>query len=257
MVRCSCNPGSNAEFKLLTLSCSGCAALASGGATSAGSVDECKVLLRELPQVRAVGSTTAIYVLAKDTGLLSNKSPRKAAAKVAELGAVIGVYKTEEQANRCMLALYAAGIEENALTIKAGHELPYEHRIDHMSARSRIWFWGRLGMLIGAAWGLLFDSVLFSIPGVEPFRMAAPLVGWVVAVLEGMVVFGCTAALAAGLASLGMARFQVATPRTEKFEFVVRVRGAAETIACARKALRECERSGLDGFVTHASVLSA
>jgi hypothetical protein len=84
---------------------------------------------------------------------------------------------------------------------------------DTNNSRYVVWFrntgdrmkhWGKLGALCGAIWGLLLDSVLFAVPGIEPVVLEGPLLSWVVAVAEGMLVFGAIGALAAALFSISI-----------------------------------------------------
>jgi hypothetical protein len=74
----------------------------------------------------------------------------------------------------------------------------------YRNAGDRIKHWGKLGALCGAIWGLLLDSALFAVPGIEPVVLAGPLLSWIVAVAEGMLVFGAIGALAAALLSVSI-----------------------------------------------------
>ena len=65
---------------------------------------------------------------------------------------------------------------------------------------------------------MLFGSAFFLIPGMGPFLIAGPLVGWVVGALEGAVVFGGLSALGAGLISLGI-------PKDSVVEYEVSLKG--------------------------------
>jgi hypothetical protein len=56
----------------------------------------------------------------------------------------------------------------------------------------------------GAFWGLLFGSAFFLVPGVGPLFVAAPLVEWIVAALEGAVATEGLTALGAGLHSISI-----------------------------------------------------
>jgi hypothetical protein len=58
--------------------------------------------------------------------------------------------------------------------------------------------------ILGGLWGLLFGSAAFTIPGLRPILGAGPLVGWIIAGLEGAVVVGGVSALGARLVSIGI-----------------------------------------------------
>lgn len=123
MAGCYVNPCSEPESKLLTLTCSGCTAPMTGEGTLTASLQQCKFLVRYIPAARLIEHSSAIYALPKYTDLPNTGLLEKPAVEVAELDAVAGVYKTEEQAKRWMLALCVAGIKENALRITAGPSL--------------------------------------------------------------------------------------------------------------------------------------
>jgi hypothetical protein len=78
---------------------------------------------------------------------------------------------------------------------------------------------------LGGLWGLLFDSALFTIPGIGPVLLAGPLVSWILAVLEGAVVFRGVSALGAGLISIGIPKHSVVQYETalkaDKFLLIV------------------------------------
>jgi len=84
---------------------------------------------------------------------------------------------------------------------------------------------GKVGAFWGGFWGLLFGSAAFAIPGLGPILVAGPLVGWIIAGLEGAAVVGGVSAVGAGLVSIGIpkdsvVKYEVAL-KTDKFVLVV------------------------------------
>jgi hypothetical protein len=66
---------------------------------------------------------------------------------------------------------------------------------------------------------------MFAIPGIGPILVAAPLVAWIVAGLEGAVVVGGVGAIGGGLASIGIPKdsilqYELAL-KTDKFLLIV------------------------------------
>jgi hypothetical protein len=121
-----------------------------------------------------------------------------------KVDSVVAVYETHEMAERAVQELQRAGIDMKTLSIAAKDTRLSEHVTGYYSAGDRMLYWGKLGAFWGALWGVLFDSALFAIPGIGPVLLAGPLVSWMVAVLEGAVVFGGLSALGAGLVSIGI-----------------------------------------------------
>ena len=77
------------------------------------------------------------------------------------------------------------------------------------NAGDRVRHWGKRGAFWGGIWGLLFGSAFFAIPGLGPILVAGPLVGWIVAGLEGAALVGGLSAVGAGLFSLGIPKDSV------------------------------------------------
>jgi hypothetical protein len=122
---------------------------------------------------------------------------------------VVAIYKTHEQAERAVKDLQGAGVEMKSLSIAAKDTHTEEQVIGYYNAGDRMKYWGKMGAFWGGFWGLLFGSAAFMIPGIGPLLVAGPLVGWIVAGLEGAVVVGGVSAAGAGLFSLGIPKDSV------------------------------------------------
>ncbi len=138
---------------------------------------------------------------------------------------MVAVYETHEEAEQAICTLQAGGVDMRTLSIAAKDTHLEEHVTGFYSAGDRMMYWGKVGAFWGAIWGLLFDSALFAIPGIGPVLLAGPLVAWVVAVLEGAVVFGGIGVLGAGLMNVGVPKSSVlqyeAAIKSDKFLLIV------------------------------------
>jgi uncharacterized membrane protein len=152
---------------------------------------------------------------------------------------VVAIYDTHEQAEKAIKVLQEAGIDMKSLSIAGRSMHTDEHVIGYYNAGDRMKYWGSVGAFWGGLWGLLFGSAAFAVPGIGPILVAGPLVGWIVAGLEGAVVVGGVSALGAGLVSIGIPKdsvikYEVAL-KTDKFLLIVH--GAPDTVYVARLVL--------------------
>jgi uncharacterized membrane protein len=159
---------------------------------------------------------------------------------------VVAIYDTHEQAERAVKALQEAGIDMKSLSIAGRDMHTDEHVVGYYNAGDRMKYWGSLGAFWGGFWGLLFGSAAFAIPGIGPILVAGPLVGWILAGLEGAAVVGGVSALGAGLVSIGIPKdsvikYEVAL-KTDKYLLIVH--GAQDAVYCARLIL-EGSREGI------------
>jgi hypothetical protein len=97
----------------------------------------------------------------------------------------------------------------------------------------------------------LFGSAAFAIPGIGPILVAGPLVGWIVAGLEGAAVVGGVSAVGAGLASIGIPKdsilkYDVAL-KTDKFVLIVH--GTPDEVTKAKDIIAGTEQSS---YTVHA-----
>ena len=123
---------------------------------------------------------------------------------MSEHNAVVGVYTSHPKAEAAVKELQNAGFDMQKLSIVGKDYHTEEHVIGYYNAGDRMQFWGKRGAFWGGLWGLLFGSAFFLIPGIGPIIVFGPLVGWIIAALEGAVVVGGLSALGAGLYSIGI-----------------------------------------------------
>src|SRR5580698_6768905 len=118
--------------------------------------------------------------------------------------AVVAIYKSHTEAETAVKELQQSGFDMKKLSIVGRDYHTDENVVGYYNTGDRMKYWGKLGAFWGGFWGLMFGSALFVIPGIGPLLMAGPIVGWIVAGLEGAVVVGGLSALGAGLYSIGI-----------------------------------------------------
>jgi len=149
---------------------------------------------------------------------------------------VVAIYETHEQAEHAIKELQEAGVDMKSLSIAAKNTHTDEHVVGYYNTGDRMKYWGKVGAFWGGFWGLLFGSAAFAIPGIGPILVAGPLVGWIIAGLEGAVVFGGASAVGAGLVSSGIPKdsilnYDVAL-KTDKYALIVH--GSQEQVEKAK-----------------------
>ena len=158
---------------------------------------------------------------------------------------VVAIYNTHEQAERAIKELQEAGVDMKSLSIAARNTHTDEHVVGYYNAGDRMKYWGKVGAFWGGFWGLLFGSAAFAIPGIGPILIAGPLVGWIIAGLEGAAVVGGVSAVGAGLVSIGIPKdcvlkYDVAL-KTDKYVLVVH--GTPEEVTNAKDIIEGTEHS--------------
>ena len=152
---------------------------------------------------------------------------------------VVAIYETHEQAEHAIKELQAAGVDMKSLSIAARDTHTDEHVVGYYNAGDRMKYWGKVGAFWGGFWGLLFGSAAFAIPGLGPILVAGPLVGWIIAGLEGAAVVGGVSAVGAGLVSIGIPKDSVlkydVALKTDKYLLVVH--GTADEVDKAREII--------------------
>ncbi len=112
---------------------------------------------------------------------------------------------------------------------------------------------GQHGSLLGQPRGLLFGAAVLFVPGVGPIVAAGSVVTWIVAALEGAVVFGGLSALGAALFSAGIPRDSVLKYETsiKAGKFILIAHGTAAEVEKARQIL---QASGAERVDVHQNV---
>lgn len=158
-----------------------------------------------------------------------------------EKNAVVGVYKSHSDAEESVKELQKSGFDMNKLSIVGKDYHTEEHVVGYYSVGDRMKAWGKLGAFWGGLWGLLFGAAFFFVPGIGPVVVAGPLVGWIVAALEGAVVVGGLSALGAGFFSLGIPKESIIKYETQlKAEkFLLIAHGTIEEAQKAKEILQQ------------------
>ena len=172
---------------------------------------------------------------------------------MAKNNAVVGVYDSHSKAEASIKELQRSGFDMKKLSIVGKDYHTEEHVIGYYNAGDRMKVWGKLGAFWGGLWGMLFGSAFFLIPGIGPIMVFGPLVGWIVAALEGAVVVGGLSALGAGLYSIGMPKDSIVKYETalKSDKFLVIAHGTADEVAKAKSIL---ETTGAAEIATHEGV---
>ena len=183
-------------------------------------------------------SRTALLVSGQEpVAIFPNNTGR---SKRATPGSLIAIFDTREQAETAVCELQKARIDMSTISIAAKDTQLDERPWGFYNATDRIRRWGKFGAIGGALWGLLFDSTLFVMPGIDPVLVSGPLVSWIVAVLEGAMVFGGLSALSAGLVITGIPKKAALEYETaiKLDKFLLVVHGTPTAIANAREAFQ-------------------
>jgi uncharacterized membrane protein len=158
---------------------------------------------------------------------------------------VAAIYDTHVQAEKAIKELGEAGVDMRSLSIVGRDTHTDEHVVGYYTAGDRMMYWGKLGAFWGGFWGLLFGSGMFLVPGIGPILAAGPIVGWIVAVLEGAVAFGGVSAIGAGLISIGIPKDSVlkydVALKTDKYVLVVH--GTPQEVVKAKAIIADTEQS--------------
>jgi uncharacterized membrane protein len=149
---------------------------------------------------------------------------------------VVAIYPTHTEADQAVKELQRSGIDMHTLSIVGKGYHTDEHAVGYYNAGDRMKYWGKVGAFWGGFWGLLFGSAFFMIPGLGPILAAGPIVGWILAGLEGAVEVGALGALGAGLYSIGIPKDSIvkyeAALKTD--QFVLIAHGTAAEVAKAK-----------------------
>jgi uncharacterized membrane protein len=161
---------------------------------------------------------------------------------------VVAVYATHPEAEAAIMELQKSGFDMKKLSIVGRDYHSDEHVVGYYNACERMQYWGKSGAFWGGIWGMLFGSAFLLIPGIGPLVLAGPLVGWMVAALEGAVVVGGLSALGAGLYSLGIPKDSILQYETalKVGKFVVIAHGSAEEAARAHDIISRTNPEALE-----------
>ncbi len=158
---------------------------------------------------------------------------------MSEQNATVAVYDTHAGAEEAVKELQRRGIDMRTLSIIGRDPHTDEHVVGYYNIGDRMKYWGKTGAFWGGFWGFLFGSAFFFIPGIGPVLAAGPVVGWIVAALEGAAVVGGVSAVGAGLYSIGIPKDSIVKYETaiKTDKFLVMVHGSASDVEKARGVL--------------------
>jgi hypothetical protein len=158
---------------------------------------------------------------------------------ITKNNAVVAIYKSHTEAETAVKELQQSGFDMKKLSIVGRDYHTDENVVGYYNTGDRMKYWGKLGAFWGGFWGLMFGSALFVIPGIGPLLMAGPIVGWIVAGLEGAVVVGGLSALGSGLYSIGIPKDSILQYETavKSGKYVVIAHGSPTEIDHAKQII--------------------
>lgn len=161
---------------------------------------------------------------------------------------IVAIYGSHAEAETAVKELDKSGYDLKKLSIIGRDTHTEEHVVGYYNAGDRMKHWGGMGAFWGWIWGIFFGSAFFLIPGIGPLMVAGPLVGWIVAGLEGAVVVGGLSALGAGLVSLGIPEDSILQYETalKTDKFILIAHGSADDVAGAKGILQETRSESMD-----------
>ncbi|MGC2171860.1 MAG: general stress protein [Candidatus Sulfotelmatobacter sp.] len=161
---------------------------------------------------------------------------------------VVAVYNTHAEADQAVKELQRGGVDMHKLSIIGKGYHTDEQVVGYYNTGDRMKYWGKMGAFWGGFWGLLFGAAVFLIPGFGPILAAGPVVGWIVAGLEGAVAVGGLSALGAGLYSIGIPKDSILKYETalKADQFVLIAHGTATEVARARDIIQTTHPADLN-----------
>lgn len=163
---------------------------------------------------------------------------------------VVAIFNTHGQAEKAVKELQKSGFDMKKLSIVGRDRHTEEHVVGYYNAGDRMKYWGTLGAFWGGLWGLLFGAAVFWVPGLGPLVVGGPLVGWIVAGLEGAVVVGGLSALGGGLYSIGVPKDSILKYEREiaSDRYLLVAHGTSEEVRHAKDIL---DTTGAHGVEVH------
>ena len=148
----------------------------------------------------------------------------------------VAVFHSHEKAEEAVRELQKSGFDLKKLSIIGRDYHTEEHAVGYYNTGNRMLSWGQNGAFWGGLWGILFGSAFFVLPGIGPVLIAGPLVGWIVAALEGAIVVGGIGVLGGALASIGIPENTVVQYEAELKigKFLLIVHGTPEEVERAK-----------------------
>jgi uncharacterized membrane protein len=154
---------------------------------------------------------------------------------------VVAIFGKHDDAETAVKELKNASFNIKKLSIIGRDYHTEDNVVGFYNTSDRMKYWGSMGAFWGGLWGMLFGAAVLFVPGVGPVVAAGSLVTWIVAALEGAVVFGGLSALGAALVSFGIPRDSVLKYETsiKAGKFMLVAHGTADEVEHAREILQE------------------
>ncbi len=151
----------------------------------------------------------------------------------------VAIYGSHSAAEAAVKELQHSGFDMMKLSIVGRNYHTDEHVVGYYNTSDRMKSWGKVGAFWGGIWGWLFGSAFFFVPGIGPLLFAGPIIGWMIAALEGAVIFGSLSALGAALASIGIPENSILKYETalKADKFVIFAHGSSEDVVKAREII--------------------
>ncbi len=151
----------------------------------------------------------------------------------------VAIYGSHSAAEAAVKELQHSGFDMMKLSIVGRNYHTDEHVVGYYNTSDRMKSWGKVGAFWGGIWGWLFGSAFFFVPGIGPLLFAGPIIGWMIAALEGAVIFGSLSALGAALASIGIPENSILKYETalKADKFVIFAHGTSEDVVKAREII--------------------
>jgi len=178
---------------------------------------------------------------------------------MAKENALVAVYNNHAEAEEAVQVLQRAGFNMKKLSIVGKDYHTEEHVVGYYNTGDRMKYWGKMGAFWGGVWGWLFGAAFFMIPGLGPILVAGPLVGWIVAALEGAVVVGGLSAVGAGIYSIGIPKDSVLQyeEALKSDKFLLLAHGTASEVAKARDILQTTNPMEMATHAKHGELAGA
>ncbi len=165
-----------------------------------------------------------------------------------DVNSVVAIFKQHSDAEAAIKLLQSEGFDMKKLSIIGREYHADENVVGFYNTGDRMASWGKFGAFWGMAWGLLFGSGLFLIPGVGTVMVAGPIVTWIVGAIETAVVVGGLTALGAALYSIGIPKNSVIKYETaiKADKFVVVAHGTLEEVEKAKSLIEKSHAEEAD-----------
>lgn len=155
------------------------------------------------------------------------------------VSSVFALFETHAQAEEAVKVLYRSRFDMTRISIAGKDCYSEEHVVGYYKTGDRMLCWGRLGGFWSTIWGILTGAAFFAIPRIGPVLVAGPLVGWIVAALDGASADTGLSALGAGLQGIGFSKDTALKCESalEADRYLLVAHGVEDEVVAARRIL--------------------